>query len=118
MRYSELKRPRVGRIGAAVTLLCAAGGARGQEATELAHLVQNPIAKVISLPFQDNLNFGVGPAARDQNVLNIQPVMPFSLGPNWNLISRAKDKDPGRCLRVRPSPQPPRCLHYLQHTRP
>ena len=80
---------RGARTGAAVVILCTAGTVRAQEATELAHLVQNPIAKVISLPFQDNLAFGVGPRAADQNVLNIQPVLPVSLGRNWNLISRA-----------------------------
>ena len=61
---------------------------RAQDATELAHLVQNPIAHVISLPLQDNLTFGVGPASDSQNVLNIQPVVPFALGRDWNVISR------------------------------
>ena len=49
---------------------------------------QNPIASMISLPIQENWNFGIGPADRVQNVMNIQPVIPVSLGENWNLISR------------------------------
>ena len=57
-------------------------------ADELAQLVQNPIAKVISFPFQDNLTFGVGPQSDQQNVLNIQPVLPFDVGDDWNLITR------------------------------
>ena len=49
---------------------------------------QNPIASVISLPLQENWNFGIGPADRVQNVFNIQPVIPVSLGSQWNLITR------------------------------
>jgi len=49
---------------------------------------QNPIASMISVPFQENWNFGIGPADRVQNVFNIQPVIPVSLGANWNVITR------------------------------
>jgi hypothetical protein len=62
---------------------------RADDTSDLAQLVQNPIAKVISLPFQNNLNFGVGPRDDAQDVLNIQPVVPFNLGSEWNVISRA-----------------------------
>ena len=49
---------------------------------------QNPIASMISLPIQENWNFNIGPANRVQNVMNIQPVIPVSLGEHWNLITR------------------------------
>jgi len=49
---------------------------------------QNPIASMISLPLQENWNFNIGPADRVQNVFNIQPVIPVSLGAHWNLITR------------------------------
>jgi hypothetical protein len=49
---------------------------------------QNPVASLISFPAQDNWNFGIGPNERIQNVLNIQPVIPLSMGENWNLIIR------------------------------
>src|SRR5277367_3608633 len=49
---------------------------------------QNPVASLISVPLQENFNFGTGPADRTQNVLNIQPVIPLSLSQNWNLIVR------------------------------
>jgi hypothetical protein len=49
---------------------------------------QNPIASMISLPLQENWNYGIGPADRTQNIFNIQPVIPVSLGENWNLIAR------------------------------
>jgi len=56
-------------------------------AAELAKKAQNPIANMISVPFQNNTNFGLGEYNRSQNVLNIQPVLPTSLG-KWNLINR------------------------------
>ena len=40
------------------------------------------------MPFQDNINFGVGERGRTQNVLNFQPVIPFKIGGGWNLITR------------------------------
>ena len=55
---------------------------------DLAKKTQNPIADLISVPFQNNTNFGLGPHNRVQNVLNIQPVIPFHLTDNLNLISR------------------------------
>jgi len=54
----------------------------------LRNAAQNPVASLISVPLQENFNFGVGPADRTQNVLNIQPVVPLSLSKNWNLIVR------------------------------
>jgi len=57
-------------------------------AEELARAAQNPIASMISLPFQNNTSFNFGPEDKTQNVLNIQPVWPFELNENWNLITR------------------------------
>jgi len=57
--------------------------------TDLAAAAQNPIANLISLPFQNNTNFGVGPNNdRTQNVLNIQPVVPIPLSDDWLLVTR------------------------------
>ncbi len=58
------------------------------EAAELARAVQNPVADLISLPFQNNTNFEFGPRERRQNVLNIQPVIPIDLNEDWLLITR------------------------------
>ena len=55
---------------------------------DLAKAAQNPVGDLISLPFQNNMNFDVGPADRTQNVLNIQPVWPIPLSKNWNFITR------------------------------
>jgi len=55
---------------------------------ELAKAVQNPIANLISVPFQNNTSYKFGPQEETQNVLNIQPVVPVSLNDDWNLITR------------------------------
>jgi hypothetical protein len=57
-------------------------------AQDLAKASQNPVSDLISLPLQNNTNFGVGPGDDVQNILNIQPVVPVSLSENWNLITR------------------------------
>jgi len=54
----------------------------------LAKAAQNPLEKMVSVPFQDNINFNYGPQGGLQNILNIQPVIPFSLSSDWNLITR------------------------------
>lgn len=60
-----------------------------QEETEkLVKAVQNPVASLISVPFQDNINPDIGPFGRVQNVLNIQPVIPVTINKDWNLITR------------------------------
>ena len=59
------------------------------EATEaLQKATQNPVASLISVPVQNNLNFGVNPGYRNQDVLNIQPVIPIGISKDWNLIIR------------------------------
>jgi hypothetical protein len=58
------------------------------EEEELAKAAQNPVADLISLPFQNNTNFRFGPQEKTQNMLNIQPVVPVHLTDKWNLITR------------------------------
>lgn len=55
---------------------------------DLQKATQNPVANLISVPVQNNTNFGIGPFDRNQDVLNIQPVIPFHVSTNWNLIAR------------------------------
>lgn len=62
--------------------------AQGSDAAALAKAAQNPIADMISLPFQYNANFDVGPLDKTQHLLNIQPVYPINLNSEWNLITR------------------------------
>jgi hypothetical protein len=56
--------------------------------TDLAKKTQNPVANLISLPFQNNTSYNSGPRERTQNVTNIQPVIPLSINDEWNLITR------------------------------
>jgi len=59
------------------------------QAAELAKKLQNPVASLISVPVQNNFDFGAGPSDDGfQYKLNLQPVVPFSLNEDWNLISR------------------------------
>jgi hypothetical protein len=57
-------------------------------AEELAKLAQNPVGNLISVPFQNNTNFNVGPLSGTQNILNIQPVIPIEVNKDWNVITR------------------------------
>jgi hypothetical protein len=60
-----------------------------QESTdELRKAAQNPVASMISVPFQNNTDFNIGPDNKTKNTLNIQPVIPFELNDDWNLITR------------------------------
>lgn len=59
-----------------------------QDGESLDKAAQNPIADMISLPFQNNTTLNAGPKGQTQNVLNIQPVYPIDLNPQWNLVTR------------------------------
>jgi hypothetical protein len=49
---------------------------------------QNPVAAAISLPYQNNTFYGVGPYRNVENELLIQPVIPIKLSNRWMVISR------------------------------
>jgi hypothetical protein len=59
-----------------------------QDETELAKQTQNPVADLISVPFQNNFNFGAGTKDATVYVLNVQPVIPLRLTEDWNVITR------------------------------
>jgi len=77
----------------AVVFVAALPGLAQDNSTEaLAKAAQNPVAAMISLPFQLNATFNYGieslPKRDTQYVLNIQPVVPLKLSDKWNLITR------------------------------
>jgi hypothetical protein len=77
-------------VVAAVGIL-GAGGARAQTEDAqrtLAGKLVNPLASLVSVPFQVNLDRDIGPRAQTREQLNIQPVVPITLGPRWKVISR------------------------------
>lgn len=55
---------------------------------QLAKQLQNPLANLISVPFQGNYDVGFDPAEGERFLLNIQPVVPMSISEDWNLIGR------------------------------
>ena len=57
-------------------------------AAELAKKLSNPIASLISVPFQNNIDVGIGTNNGVRNTLNIQPVIPIKLSEKVNLIGR------------------------------
>jgi hypothetical protein len=65
------------------------GKGGGSAQGDLAKASQNPVGDLISLPFQYNANFNVGPKKDLQSILNIQPVVPIHVSERFNLIARA-----------------------------
>lgn len=59
-----------------------------KQSPDLQQQIQNPLASLISVPLQNNVDFNTGPFDRTRNTLNFQPVIPFSINENINLITR------------------------------
>lgn len=66
-----------------------AASATGGDAADLAKKLSNPVASLISVPFQNNFDFDSGPNGDGfKYTMNFQPVVPISLNEDWNLIWR------------------------------
>jgi hypothetical protein len=62
--------------------------AQGDQQAELAKKLANPISDLVSVPFQFNWEQNVGPNEETRFILNVQPVIPFSISSDWNMITR------------------------------
>ena len=85
--------------------------AKNESNADLARQLQNPVGDLISFPLQNNVNFGYGPRGGAQNVLQLQPVIPFHITDDWNLITRTvlpvvwnPDLSPGTTVPVGTAP--------------
>jgi hypothetical protein len=89
-----MKRKSIGCIFL-ISFLCA-GNLFAQEeqkpaaddAAAIAKKLANPIGALISVPFQNNMDIGIGDYNGSRNTLNFQPIVPFSLNAKYSLITR------------------------------
>jgi hypothetical protein len=72
-------------LAALFCLLVSVDQAIAEGTGALAKQSQNPIANLISVPFQNNTNFNVGRLDNDQDILNIQPVLLQGRQYSWRL---------------------------------
>ena len=67
----------------------AAPAASADDAAALAQKLSNPVSSLISVPFQLNYDARIGPLKDGERLtINVQPVIPFSISKDWNLVSR------------------------------
>ena len=90
-RHAGVVVPRKALLGTVAAVLIALLEPRLSVAEDTPDIVkqsQNPVASLISVPVQNNLEFGVGPKGEQADVLNLEPVIPLHLTADWNLITR------------------------------
>ena len=86
----------LGATAVAAMLIGWAASAAAQEApkpaadnaAELAKKLANPIGALISVPFQNNMDVGIGEFNGSRNTMNFQPIVPFRLNDDYSLITR------------------------------
>ena len=84
------RKPNLIAAACLAALATASADAWAQKSEEeIALAAQNPVAAMVSVPFQYNYDQNIGPQeGGHKHYVNVQPVIPFSLNEDWNLISR------------------------------
>jgi len=59
-----------------------------EDAAAIAKKLANPIGALISVPFQNNMDIGIGDYNGSRNTMNFQPIIPFSINAKYSLITR------------------------------
>jgi hypothetical protein len=80
--------PKVPYLYAAALLLAAPLASAQSTTDDLVKATANPVAAMISLPMQSNWEKGYGPGDQTQYTMNVQPVIPFKVNEEWNLVTR------------------------------
>jgi len=62
--------------------------ASGARESELARRSQNPVEDMVSIPVEENLDYGIGANDRAQSTLKIEPRIPAHVLPSWNIVTR------------------------------
>ncbi len=86
-RFAQGSISFMGMAGMSAGLMVLSGACLAQDA-DLAQQLSNPISSLISVPLQYNYNHGYFGGEGEQHVVNVQPVLPFSISENWNVVSR------------------------------
>jgi len=88
MRHPLLAAAAVCALAMASPQARAQEPAADSQAADLAKKLSNPVAALTTVPFKLDYDFGIGPANAGRATYVAQPVIPISLGDDWNLISR------------------------------
>ena len=95
MNYNVMEK-MMGRVQKATTLFflgiitvsASVTRAAAQDTSEVAKQAQNPIARLISVPLENDFNPRTGTSKDESYVLQFKPVVPISVSKEWNMITR------------------------------